>query len=314
MKNLFKPQTGGLLILAIVVGILPIFLTNGFYYEVAILVAINAIIVVGLNLLIGYAGQISLGHAGFLGLGMYASGVLTENYQWPPVLAMLVGAVVVGVIAFLVARPVLRLSGHYLAMATLGLGIIFSIILQTEDQITGGPDGMMVPPFQLFGFELSSSEQWYWVVAVMLLIVVWMALNIVNSPAGRALRAIHGSEIAAKVAGIDTTGYKVKIFVLSAVMASMMGSVLAHYSGFITPDQAGFFHSIELVTMVVLGGMASIFGSVVGALILTILPQLLAGFEEFEMIIFGLILMMTMIFLPKGLVPTLASLFKGGKK
>ena len=287
LKKLFNSQNVGLIVLAIVIAILPVFLTNAYYYEIAILIAINAIVVVSLNLLVGFAGQISLGHAGFFGLGMYSSGILTAEFGWPPILALIAGAIIVGIIAFTVARPVLRLQGHYLAMATLGLGIIFSIILSTEDWITGGPDGMSVPGFSFLGFDLASDSSWYWFLGVLLMVVVWFSLNIINSPAGRALRAVHGSEVAAHTAGIDTVKYKVKIFTFSAVVASIMGSFLAHFSGFITPDQAGFFHSIEMITMVVLGGMASTFGAVVGAAVLTVLPQLLAGFEDYEMVIFG---------------------------
>jgi branched-chain amino acid transport system permease protein len=169
---------------------------------------------------------------------------------------------------------------------------------------------MYVEPFTLLGWELQGEQTWYWVIGVLLVISVWLALNIIDSPAGRALRAVHGSEVAAQVVGVDTTGYKVLLFVVSAVFASIMGSLFAHYSGFITPVQAGFFHSIELVTMVVLGGMASTFGALIGAVILTVLPQLLSGFEDFEMVIFGLILMLTLIFMPKGLVPTLTGKLK----
>lgn len=307
---LINPRTTGLALLALVIAVLPFFMSNNFHYDVAIRIGINAIIVVGLNLLIGYAGQISLGHAGFLGIGAYFSGVLTSQYEWSPMLALVVGAALVGLLAFIVARPILKLKGHYLAMATLGLGIIISIILNTEEHITGGPDGMVVPSLTLFGWELYGEQTWYWVIGGLLLFSVWLVLNIIHSPVGRALRGVHGSEVASQVVGIDTTRYKVLVFVVSAIFASVMGSVTAHYSGFITPSVADFFHSIELVTMVVLGGMASTFGAVIGAAILTLLPQLLSGFEDYETMIFGLILMLTMIFLPKGLIPTLLASMK----
>ncbi len=311
MAQLATPRYGGMLALAVIIAVLPLLLPNNFYYDVVIHIGINAIVVVGLNLLMGYAGQISLGHGGFFGLGAYTSGILTAYYGWSSLLALLAGVALVGVIAFLIARPILRLSGYYLAMATLGLGIIISIVITTEDWLTGGPDGMSVPPFEIFGWEIQGEQQWYWVIGILLLISVWLALNIIDSPPGRALRAVHGSEVAAQVVGVDTTSYKVLLFVLSAIFASVMGSLAAHYAGFITPTQAGFFHSIELATMVVLGGMASVFGALVGAAVLTLLPQLLSGFEDWEMVVFGLILMLTLIFLPKGLVPTITAKFRG---
>mgnify|MGYP002136005121 FL=1 len=299
----------GLYIVVAVLAVLPFVLPNSFYVDLAIRMAINAVIVLGLNLLIGFAGQISLGHAGFLGIGAYASAVLPTHFGWNPVLAMLAGAVATGVLAAVVARPIFKLKGNYLAMATLGLGIIINIAVRNEAQWTGGPDGMPVPAFGLFGFELTSDKQWYWVVAALLTVSVWASLNLIDSPFGRALRALHGSEVASRVVGVDVVRYKVAIFVMSAVFASLMGSVTAHYVGFVTPNLADFFHSIELVTMVVIGGMASVYGSLIGAVLLTALPQALATFEGWETVAFGGILMVCMIFLPKGLVPTLAAKF-----
>ena len=302
----------GLGLVIAVLLVLPFILPNSYYMDLAIRMAINAIIVIGLNLLIGFAGQISLGHAGFLGIGAYASAVLPTHFGFHPLLAMAAGAAATAVIAGVVAKPIFKLKGNYLAMATLGLGIIINIALRNEAQWTGGPDGMAVPAFALFGIELSSDKQWYWVVAALLVISVWASLNIIDSPFGRALRALHGSEVASQVVGVNIARYKVSIFVLSAVFASIMGSITAHYIGFVTPNFADFFHSIELVTMVVVGGMASVFGSIVGAVLLTALPQALATFEGWETVVFGSVLMLCMIFLPKGLVPTLAAKFGKG--
>ncbi len=308
-----KSVYNGLYLVIAILLVLPFVLPNSFYLDLAVRMAINAVIVLGLNLLIGFAGQISLGHAGFLGIGAYASAVLPTHFGWHPLLAMGAGAVATGILAALVARPIFKLKGNYLAMATLGLGIIISIALRNEAQWTGGPDGMPVPAMGLFGFELSNDKQWYWVVAILLSVSVWASLNLIDSPFGRALRALHGSEVASQVVGVDVVRYKVAIFVLSAVFASLMGSVTAHYVGFVSPNFADFFHSIELVTMVVIGGMASVYGSLVGAVLLTALPQALATFEGWETVVFGAILMGCMIFLPKGLVPTLAAKFGKGE-
>lgn len=308
-----KNQFLGLYIIMAVLLVLPFVLPNSFYVDLAIRMAINAVIVLGLNLLIGFAGQISLGHAGFLGIGAYATAALPTHYGWHPLLAMAAGAAAAGLLAGIVARPIFKLKGHYLAMATLGLGIIINIVVRTEAAWTGGPDGMPVPPMSLGGFEISGDKHWYWIVALLLSVSVWASLNLIDSPFGRALRALHGSEVASKVVGVDVVRYKVAIFVMSAVFASIMGSVTAHYVGFVTPNLADFFHSIELVTMVVIGGMASVYGSVVGAVLLTALPQALTSFEGWETVAFGTILMLCMIFLPKGLVPTLAAKFGKGE-
>lgn len=295
----------GLAALALVIALLPLALPNRYTYEVAILVGLNAIVCVGLNLLIGYAGQISLGHAGFFGLGAYGSAILTARYGWPAWVSMPVTLVGVALLAWAIGRPILRLKGHYLAMATLGLGVIVSIVIATEDGFTGGPDGMAVPPLAFFGSVFQGEEFWYWLVGAALLVAVWLSLNLIDSPRGRALRALHGSEIAAELVGIDSARHKVSAFIISAVFAAVAGSLTAHYAGFITPSKVTFLHSIELVTMVVLGGMASTFGAVVGAAVLTTLPQLLTTLKEYEMVVFGAVLMLTMIFMPQGLVPTL---------
>lgn len=298
----------GLAALAVVIALLPLALPDNYAYDVAIHAGLNAMVCVGLNLLIGYAGQISLGHAGFFALGAYASGILTATYNWPPLAALAAGAVLVAVLSFLIARPILRLKGHYLAMATLGVGIIISIVINTESRITGGPDGLnlFAYPFAVGSWEISGEHTWYWLVGTVLLVTVWLSLNLIDSPIGRALRAVHGSEVGAEVVGVDTTRYKVLIFVVSAVFASVAGSLFAHYVGLITPATAGFHKSIELVTMVVFGGMASTFGAVVGAVFLTTLPHFLTAFEDYEAIVLGSIMMGTMIFMPRGLLPTLA--------
>ena len=303
----------GLFIVVGILLVLPFVVPNSFYLDLVIRMAINAVIVLGLNLLIGFAGQISLGHAGFLGIGAYASAVLPTHFGWHPVLALAAGAAAAGLLAAIVARPIFKLKGHYLAMATLGLGIILNIALRNEAAWTGGPDGMPVPAMALFGYELNNDKQWYWVIALLLSVSVWASLNLIDSPCGRALRALHGSEVASQVVGVDVVRYKVAIFVMSAVFASVMGSVTAHYVGFVTPNLADFFHSIELVTMVVIGGMASVYGSLVGAVLLTALPQALATFEGWETVAFGSILMACMVFMPKGLVPTLAAKFGKGQ-
>jgi branched-chain amino acid transport system permease protein len=190
------------------------------------------------------------------------------------------------------------------------LGIIVSIVITQEDRLTGGPDGMSVPSLGLFGWSLSGERMWYAAVGIVLLLGVVLSLNLVDSPIGRALRAIHGSEIAAEVMGVAVPRYKLLVFVISAVFAAVAGSLTAHYSGFVTPGKVGFLHSIELVTMVVFGGMASTFGAVVGAAVLTALPQVLTLFKDYEIIVLGVILMGTMIFMPRGLVPSLAALME----
>ena len=191
----------GLVALAAAVALLPLALPNNYTYEVAIVVGLNAIVCVGLNLLIGYAGQISLGHAGFFGLGAYGTAILAARYGWPTPASLAASVAAVALLAWAIGRPILRLKGHALAMATLGMGIIVSVVIATEDGYTGGPDGMSVPPLGFAGFVLAGERAWYWVVAGLLVATVWLAQNLIDSPRGRAWRALHGSEVAASEIG-----------------------------------------------------------------------------------------------------------------
>ncbi len=291
-------------LLALTLLILPLVFQNNYYVTViGVTAGLNAILAISLNLLMGYAGQISLGHAAFFGIGAYVSAILTTRYGWNPWPALLAGMVITSTVAFLIARPILRLKGHYLAMATLGLGVIVHIFLIQEDDFTGGPDGLgSIPPLSIFGWEVNSDLRWYFVIAVILLLVLWLALNIISSRSGRALRALHGSKVAAEMMGIDTTATKSGVFVLAALIAALAGSLFAHQQSFISPDSFGFFFSLQLVTMVVLGSMGSNYGAILGAIILTFLPAMLVVFEDYEVMIFGAILMLVMIFLPQGLL------------
>lgn len=298
----------GVAALAAVLVAFPLFRPDAYAFDVAIRIAMSAVVVIGLNLLFGYTGQISLGHAAFFGMGAYASAVLTTHLNWPALAALVAGAAATGVLALAVSRPILKLTGHHLAMGTLALGLIASAIFNNETRWTGGSDGMPVPPLSAFGAELSGDLAWYVLSATILLVVVLGALNLVNSPAGRALQAIRGSEIAARVAGVDVARFKSRVFVLSAVLTSVMGSLMAHYVAFLTPSSAGLARSVEFLMMVVFGGMASVFGSIVGAAFVTLLPQLLHAFESWETLVLGLILTAAMIFMPGGIVPTLRGL------
>jgi branched-chain amino acid transport system permease protein len=302
------PRAPQLALLAATLALLPLSFANNYFYEVAILVALNAIVCIGLNLLIGYAGQISLGHAAFYALGGYGSTIAATRWGWPVWLSMPAAILAVGALAWLVGRPTLRMKGHTLAMATLGLGVIASIVLTNEDRLTGGPDGMAVPPLAIAGHVLQGEPLWYGIVAVALWLAVWLAGNLIDSPVGRALRALHGSEVAAQTLGIDSARWKLQVFVISALFAATAGALTAHYAGFITPAKASFLHSVELVIMVVFGGMASIWGAVLGAAVLTVLPQVLTVLKDYEMMVFGAVLVTTMVFFPRGVVPTLARL------
>ena len=311
MHAVARHRLAPLVPIAAVIVLLPAFFPSAYYYRVAALVLIFALAATGLNLLMGFAGQVSLGHAGFLGIGGYAVAIGPTFLGLPPWLCILGGAACCGLLAFLVGRPILQLKGHYLAIATLGLGLLIAITLTNEAGWTGGPDGMSVARLGLFGWHIGGAVAWYWMAAATFLLGAVLAFNLIDSPTGRALRAIHDSEVASSALGVDVARKKLLIFVISSVYASVAGSYLALFNGHITPDMAGFLRSVELVAMVVLGGMGSIAGSIVGAAVLIMLPQTLAMLHDYEHMALGLMLMGFMIFLRQGIVPGLAQLLKG---
>ncbi|MCV9938403.1 branched-chain amino acid ABC transporter permease [Boseaceae bacterium BT-24-1] len=285
-------------------------LPNAYFLRIATLVWIFALATLGLTVLIGQAGQVSLGQAGFLGVGAYAAAILPTRYGLPPLATPFVGAFVSGALAFLVGRPILRLKGHYLAIATLGLGFLISLVLTNEVGWTGGPDGMQVPRPVVFGVSLSQPSTWYWISAASLLIGAWLVLNLDGTTTGRAFRALRDSEVGASVMGIDVSRMKLRAFVLAAVYASVAGSLLGLSNGFVTPDQSSFLQSVELVTMSVLGGAHSVVGAILGSAMLVLLPQVLTVMQDYETLVLGAIVVVVMIFLPSGLVPALVDLTK----
>uniref|UniRef100_A0A7V6A5K9 Branched-chain amino acid ABC transporter permease n=1 Tax=Desulfobacca acetoxidans TaxID=60893 RepID=A0A7V6A5K9_9BACT len=299
------------LIFAVGVALIRLLVANDYYFTLLNIIGINTLLVIGLNLLLGYAGQISLGHAAFFGLGAYTTGILTATCHVSPWLALPAGLVVAGAAAFLVGVPALKLKGYYLAMATLGFGIIVSIFFNQAQELTGGPSGLTgIPSLQFFGLSLDSPERMFLVIWPVLGVILLLSANLVNSRLGRSLRALHDSEAAAQSLGVNTSRAKLLIFVWSALYAALAGSLYAHTLNFIAPTSFSFMFSIKLVTMVVVGGMASIWGSLLGAAVLTILPELLAVFHDYEIIIFGVILMVVIIFLPRGLVRGILDLWE----
>lgn len=298
-------------IFALCVLLAPLYFKDGYLLNVLVFVGIHTMLAVALNLLLGYAGQISLGHAGFFGLGAYLSGVLTATYGWNPWTTMVAAALLVGGMAFLIGFPILKLKGHYLAMATLGLGIIIYIVFQEWVVVTGGPSGLSgIPSLALGSVVFDSDMKNYYLVWAFVLVFVLFSVNLANSRIGRAFRAIHDSEVAARVMGVNARLLKVQVFALSALICSVAGSLYAHVMTFVAPASFGFNISVELLTMVVIGGLGSIYGSFLGALLLTLLPEFLRFLHDYDIVFYGGLLVVMTIFMPGGLVRGIPALFR----
>ncbi len=297
------------LLFATVVLVAPAAFKGGYLLNVLVFMGINTMLAVALNLLLGFAGQISLGHASFFGLGAYLSGILSTTYGFNPWLTMVIAAVAVGILAFGLGFPILKLKGHYLAMATLGFGIIVYIVFNETVALTGGPSGLSgIPNLKMGSLTFDGDLKNYYLIWCFALVTMLLAINLAHSRIGRALRAIHDSEVASRVMGVNARLLKVQVFALSAIISAVAGSLYAHTMSFISPASFGFNFSVELVTMVIIGGLGSIFGSFLGAALLTILPELLRVVQDYDIVVYGLLLIVMTMYMPKGLAGGIASL------
>lgn len=292
----------------VLVGLL---VENPYYLQLLTFIGIHAMLALGLNLLMGYAGQISLGHAAFFGIGAYTSGILTATYHTSPLIGLVASLVLAALVALVVGLPTLKLTGYYLGMGTLGFGMIVHIVLREWISLTGGASGLVgIPPLRLGGVSFVTEQSYFYLVWGAVLGIIVLCRRLIGSRIGRALRSIHDSEAAARALGVNTMLLKLEVFILSAVIAAFAGFLYAHMVGFISPGSFDFLMSVKLVAMVVIGGMASIWGALLGAFLLTLLPELLHAFSDYEMLVYGLILMLVMIVYPQGLTRGILDLYE----
>jgi branched-chain amino acid transport system permease protein len=281
----------------LVVGVFIIFnqlmnsgIIDGYYSGIIMIVCVNVILAVSLNLITGFTGQLCLGHAGFMAVGAYASAVVTSKLELPFIVALLVAGVLASLVALLVGLPTLKLKGDYFAITTLGVGEVIRGVLINIDYV-GGPRGLRVP--------LETTFAWSFFLMVVTILVVY---NIIHSVQGRNMIAIRENEIAAEAMGVNTSKFKVMPFIIAAFFAGVGGALYAHYNSFIDPPTFNFLKSVEILTFVVLGGMGSLTGSIIAAVILTFLPEVFREFQEFRMIVYSASLIILMLFRPQGLM------------
>jgi len=280
----------------------PFIAPNAYVVSLANLALINLILIASLNLLMGFGGQISLGQAGFFGLGAYASGVLNVKWGVSAWLGLPAAALIAGVAAFVIGLPTLRLRGHYLSMATLGWNAILVVFFNQFVSLTGGPNGLLgVKPFAFFGIALDTEQRAFPVVWLASLLIMLAILNLLHSRIGRALRAVATNELGADAIGIDSFGIKLMCFTVSAALAGIAGSLYVHVNQYASPDTFGISISILLIVMVALGGSGTYWGPCLGALIYTAVPQLLLNYEDAELMLFGLGMLVVLIVFPGGL-------------
>ncbi len=300
-------------VIAVVVAVLPLVVTDRFLLKVFTFAGVNALVVVGLSLLFGYAGQVSLGHAAFVGIGAYASAYCTVHLHWPWILGFLVAGAVSALGGLVLAVPSLRLKGYYLAVATLGFGELMALGFKEAEPVTGGVDGFTGIPYPALGpFEFRTAPSLYWLVWGIVGVALLIAWNTSSLRPGRAMRALHGSELGAQASGVDVVGVKVRTFVMSAVIAGLAGALYAGVVGFVSPSVFTVSASVTFMAMAVIGGTGSLAGPLLAAVLLTLLQYfdaLIPGIprstsqalQEYREDIYALAIILVVIFAPRGL-------------
>ena len=314
-----KRLLGSIAILVALVGLNVLLprVTNPYHFQVLMLIGINIVLAVSLNLVNGFTGQFSIGHAGFMAVGAYTSAMFTLKlgpalnaslaalpgplaHGVTLLFALVAGGLLAAAAGWLVGLPSLRLRGDYLAIVTLGFGEIIRVLILNIEAIGGARGLPGIPQYADF----------FWVFLAVVTVVV-LSHRLAHSTHGRALFAIRDDEVAAEALGVDTTKYKVIAFVLGAFFAGIAGGLYAHFLSYLNPSSFTFLKSIEVIAMVVLGGMGSISGSILAAIVLTLLPEVLRPVKDFRMVVYSLMLIILMITRPQGLLGTheLTSLF-----
>lgn len=279
--------------------------------SVVSLIGIYVIVTVGLNLLVGFAGKISFGHTAFMTLGAYASGILTTAYGWPPLMALIAGTIGTGAIAWLIGMQVLRLRGHYLAMVTLALGIVVHSVSTRWTEVTGGLMGVVgLPDFSIAGYVFDTKLRMYFLIWFVAITLFLLSFRIIHSRFGRSVRALGADEAAASALGVPIVRRRTQIFVLSAMYASIAGSLYAHYLNYANATFFDFTMTVHLIAILVVGGIGMLWGPILGSIVLVGVSQNLGSYGEYSLLIFGLLYGGALLIMPKGIAGELSRFFE----
>lgn len=308
INHLNKRQWLAFTFVLIGVAILPLVVGNRFRLSLATTIGIYAILALSTNLLFGYMGLLALGLNAFFAVSAYAMVISQIRLGLPSELAILLTLLISAVLALATGIPVLRLKGHYFAMATLAFGIIVEALALRWSGLTGGSGGLNSPPLIVLGIDLSPNL--YYVTAFCAIVIFLICHSLINSKIGRVLKSIRDDEIATRSIGIHVTYYKVVIFVLASVFSAVAGMLYAYHNRQVVPSLSGIHLVLQMLIMVVVGGIASNNGAVIGAVFVILLPQFLSGFERYRLFVFGLLILVIFIFAPQGLAGVIRSLWK----
>jgi len=293
-------------IIYIVPGVLiltvPLYVNSLYYMHIINLAGIYSLITIGLNILSGYTGQTSMGQAGFFAVGTYVSALVMMNFNIPFFIAVIIGVVAAGIFGLIISIPAMKLAGPYLVLATVGFGEIVRLVLLNWTPVTRGAAGLTGIPYpELFGFKINTEKEFFYLILAFVVLGTYIATCIAKSKIGRTLRAVRDDEIAAEAMGVNVNRYKIAAFVISAMFAGLAGGLMGSFAGVTSPDNFTFDDSVSFLCMSVIGGNTTVIGGIVGAFILTIISEALRFFQSLRLIIYGCILVFTVIYMPNGL-------------
>jgi branched-chain amino acid transport system permease protein len=318
-----RPHLPWIIIMGAVI-FLPMVFPSNYFISVMFFVAIYGVLASSLGMLIGYAGLFSLAQPTWFGVGAYVAGVLAARDIVPPWMGIMIGALSVGLISYIIGAPVLRLRGHYLACATFGILIIGEIAFIQLSDITGGHSGLLgIPPLSIGGFVFQNILHYYFLSWALCIGCLCFYLNIIHSRVGRAIRASHDSEMASKTMGIDVAKYRLEVFILTSVVTGLAGGIFCFYLRFAAPSIFGFALLVELILMIIVGGIGNLWGYLLGSFVITWMGELLnlsAGkvlpvmTGNVQAVFFGILIILILIFVPGGLSAWFEQLFQFGKR
>ncbi|MDR7857500.1 branched-chain amino acid ABC transporter permease [Tissierella sp.] len=292
-----------LLIGAVLILTLPFYVKNLYYLHVINLAGIYALVTIGLNILSGYTGQTSMGQAGFFAIGTYVSALAMMNFDIPFFVAAILSIIVSLIFGLLISIPTMKLSGPYLVLATVGFGEIIRLVLLNWTPVTKGAAGLTGIPYpEIFGLQIKTEPQFFYLIFAFVVLGTYIAIRLTKSKVGRTLSAIREDEISTEAMGVPVDKYKIAAFAISAMFAGIAGALFGSFSGVTSPDNFTFDESVAFLCMSVIGGNKTILGGIFGAFVLTILSEYLRVFQGARLIVYGLILVLTVIYMPNGLV------------
>lgn len=299
------------LLIIVVALIVPQVVTNNYYLHVINLAGIYTLITLGLNLLSGYTGQVSMGQAGFFAIGTYVSALLALNFDLPFIVCAFIALIVSGIFGLIIAVPAMRLSGPYLVLATVGFGEIVRLVILNWTPVTKGAAGLTgIPLLNVFGIKIMTEQHFYYFIFIAVAFGFYIAYQLAHSKIGRTFSAIREDELAAEAMGVPVNRYKISAFIISALYAGLAGAIYGVFSGVASPDNFTFDDSVSFLCMSVIGGNRSIAGAFIGAFALTMLSEALRALQTYRLILYGAILIYTVIYMPQGIIGLLGNLRK----